>query len=71
MKRQRLTRGNIEQAIPLGQFNQISLIHQKAARYRQHPRWLEIYTGLGLVEYWQRVELPDFCVTESIRGFCE
>jgi TolB-like protein len=61
----------VEQAIPLGQFNQISLIHPRAGRYRQHPRWLEIFTGLGLVEYWQDVELPDFCLTESIRGLCE
>ncbi len=61
----------VEQAIPLGQFNPISLIHPRAGRYRQHPRWLEIYTGLGLVEYWKEVELPDFCATESIAGLCE
>ncbi|NIM69945.1 MAG: hypothetical protein GTN86_04660 [Xanthomonadales bacterium] len=61
----------VEQAIPLGQFNPISLIHPRAGRYRQHPRWLEIYTGLGLVDYWREVELPDFCATESIAGLCE
>ncbi len=59
------------EAIPQGKFNQITLIHEAAAPYRQDPRWLEIYTELGLVEYWKTVELPDFCARESIAGLCE
>jgi TolB-like protein len=61
----------VEEAIPQGQFNQISLIHPRAGRYRQHPRWLEIYTDLGLVDYWLTVELPEFCKNESVPGLCE
>ena len=59
------------EAIPNGKFNQITLIVPRAAPYRQDPRWLEIYTELGLVDYWKTVELPDFCATESIAGLCE
>jgi len=61
----------IDGAIPQGRFNQISLLHPIAARYRQDPRFVEIYTQLGLVDYWTRVELPDFCSTESIPGLCD
>jgi len=61
----------VEAAIPQGKFNQITLMAPAAARYRQDPRWLEIYTQLGLVEYWTTVELPAFCDTESIGGLCE
>lgn len=59
------------EAIPQGKFNQITLIHEAAAPYRQDPRWLEIYAELGLVDYWMTVELPDFCASESIKGLCE
>jgi len=61
----------VEKAIPEGKFNQITLMAEAAARYRQDPRWLEVYTQLGLVDYWKTVELPDFCTTESIVGLCE
>lgn len=59
-----------EAAIPQGKFNQITLMAKRAARYRQDLRWLQIYTELGLVDYWKTVELPDFCATESIEGLC-
>lgn len=61
----------VEEAIPEGKFNQISLMAPAAAKYRQDPRFLEIYTDLGLVDYWKTVELPDFCNTEQIEGLCE
>jgi len=48
----------------------ISLIFPDAARYRQDPRFIEIFTELGLVDYWKAVELPDFCGSESIEGLC-
>lgn len=57
-------------AIPEGKFNQISLIFPDAARYRQDPRFVEIYTELGMVDYWRTTELPDFCQSESIEGLC-
>lgn len=60
----------VREAIPEGRFNQITLIHEAAARYRQDPRFVEIYTDLGLIEYWQSVELPDFCGSEQIEGLC-
>jgi TolB-like protein len=63
--------GLVEEAIPQGRFNQISLIFPPAARYRQDSRFVQIYSQLGLVEYWKTVELPDFCMTESITGLCE
>ncbi len=60
----------VEEAIPQGKFNQISLIDPQAAAYRQDPRFVGIYTDLGLVDYWLSVELPDFCDTERITGLC-
>jgi len=61
----------VEQAIPAGKFNQISMLWPGAARYRQDPRFLEIFTRLGLVDYWMSVELPDFCRDEVVAGLCE
>ena len=61
----------VQEAIPQGRFNQISLLHPAAARYRQDSRFVEIYTDLGMVDYWKQVELPDFCATETISGLCE
>jgi hypothetical protein len=60
----------VSEAIPQGKFNQISLIFPEAAPYRQDPRFVEIYTDLGLVDYWKSVELPDFCDSEQIEGLC-
>jgi len=60
----------VRAAIPQGRFNPISLMHRLAAPYRQDPRWLEVYRDLGLVAYWKSVELPDFCIKESIDGLC-
>ncbi len=57
-------------AMDAGQFNQIALMFRTTSRYRQDPRWLALYTDLGLVEYWKSVELPDFCASESIPGLC-
>jgi len=60
----------VEEAIPQGRFNQISLISPAADSYRQDPRFVEIYTELGMVDYWKTVELPDFCNSEQIEGLC-
>lgn len=60
-----------EEAIPQGKFNQITLMVEQAATYRQDPRFVEIYTDLGLVDYWKTVEMPDFCSIESIASLCE
>lgn len=61
----------VEKAIPEGKFNQITLMAPPAARYRQDPRWHDIYQNLGLIDYWKSVQLPDFCDSESIKGLCE
>jgi len=63
--------GLVSEAIPSGAFNQISLMHPVAARYRQDRRFVGIYNDLGLVDYWRSVERPDFCESESIQGLCE
>ncbi len=61
----------VSEAMQAGKLNQIALFFPPAARYRQDPRFLELTKELGLIEYWQSVELPDFCAEEIITGLCE
>ena len=48
-------------AMESGNLNQIAFFIPQAGRYRRSPRFLELMGKLGLLDYWQSVELPYFC----------
>ena len=46
------------------------LVGPAAAPLRRDPRYLTLASGVGLVQYWRRRHLPDFCQPPQPEPVC-
>jgi len=55
-----------EQLANTYQYNPLTSYRINAKEVRQHPQFSSLMSKIGLVEYWQTIEIPQFCLASKV-----